>query len=125
MNIQTSSFSSAGRLPGAVSISRGKPRWFNGRSFDLLAPDWDWIKNYQRGVWSWEEYAERYDEMLSELDAENVVAALGNNSILLCYCDVKKFRCHRELVKIWIERECGLVVAEWSATAQMSFSFGE
>jgi hypothetical protein len=124
VSIFTSNFARAGRLPDAISISRGKPGWYDGRSFDLLAPSWSWIKNYQRGAWNWEQYSAAYNGLLAELDATNIVAALGNNSILLCYCDVKKFRCHRELVKIWIERECGLIVLELGTEAgQMSFDF--
>jgi hypothetical protein len=115
MKIFTSNFARAGREENAVSISRGKPRWFGGKTFDLLAPDWIWIRNFREGVWTWEQYTEAYNSLLSELDAENVVAALGNNSILLCYCDVNKFRCHRELVRLWLECQIeGLIVPEWN-----------
>ncbi len=124
MSIWTSSFAQAGRLPDAVSISRGKPGWFDGRSFDLLAPSWEWIKNIRSGVWSWEQYADAYNGLLSELDAANVCAALGNDSILLCYCKTR-VECHRELVSRWIESETGLTVPEWSEAGQMSFRFAE
>jgi hypothetical protein len=124
MSIWTSSFAVAGRLPDAVSISRGKPGWFDGRSFDLLAPEWLWIKNYQRGVWSWNQYADAYNGLLQELDAENVVAALGENAVMLCYCDVNKFPCHRQLVSRWFLCEMNLIVLELGTeTGQMSFDF--
>jgi hypothetical protein len=119
MNIQTSSFARAGRLPDAVSVSRGKPKGWSGRTFDALAPEWLWIKNYQRGVWSWEQYSEAYNGLLSELDAANVCAALGDGAVMLCYCKTR-FECHRELVSLWIRRETNLIVSEWSEAGQMS-----
>ncbi len=124
--ITTSNFARAGRLPDAVCISRGEPRWIDGRSFDILAPPWDWIKNYQRGVWDWSQYSDAYNEMLQELDAENVVAALGENAVMLCFCDVSKFPCHRQLVSLWLLREMNLIVPELGTEAgQMSFDFAE
>ena len=123
MNLFTSNFARAGNLPDAVSISRGKPRWFDGRTFDLLAPDWNWVKNYQRGVWDWSQYLVAYNSILSELDAENVVAALGENAVLLCFCKPTE-RCHRQLVASWLQREIpGLVVPELTTTGQTSFDF--
>lgn len=113
MSIWTSNFARAGRLPDAVSISRGKPGWFDGRSFDLLAPRWNWIKDIRSGVWSWEKYAEAYNGLLAELDATNVVAALGDGAVMLCFCKPDEL-CHRQLVSLWIEREMGLIVPEWN-----------
>jgi hypothetical protein len=125
MNLFTSNFAQAGRLPNAVSISRGKPGWFDGKTFDLLAPSWSWIKNYQRGVWNWNEYSVAYNGLLQELDAENVVAALGENAVMLCFCDVAKGeKCHRQLVSRYLLRECGLIVLELGTEGgQMSFDF--
>ncbi len=126
MNLFTSSFSIAGRLPDAVSISRGKPKWFDGRSFDLLAPEWIWIRNFREGVWTWEQYAAAYNGLLSELDAENVCASLGDGAVMLCFCDVPSQKCHRELVSVWIERETNLIVPELGTKGgQMSFRFAE
>ncbi len=119
MSIWTSNFAVAGRLPDAVSISRGKPGWFDGRNFDLLAPSWEWIKNIRSGAWSWEQYSEAYNGLLAELDAENVVAALGENAVMLCYCKPTE-DCHRQLVSRWIELETNLIVPEWSEAGQMS-----
>jgi uncharacterized protein YeaO (DUF488 family) len=121
MSIFTSSFARAGRLPDAVSISRGKPKGWSGRTFDLLAPEWSWIKNYQRGVWDWNEYSVAYNGLLQELDAENVVAALGENAVMLCFCKSNEPFCHRRLVSRWLLRECGLIVLELGTeTGQMS-----
>jgi hypothetical protein len=117
MRIYTSNFSRAGREPSAVSIARSSPKGWIGRRFDLLAPEWDWVKNLKDGFWSPDEYAEVYGWLLSELDAENICAALGDGAILLCWCKPSDF-CHRRLVAEWIEREMGLVVPEWN------FSYG-
>jgi hypothetical protein len=126
MSIWTSSFARAGRLPNAVSISRGKPKGWSGRTFDILAPSWDWIKNYQRGAWNWKQYSTAYNGLLSELDAENIVAALGENAVMLCFCDVAKGeKCHWQLVSLWLLREINLIVPEWSEAGQMSFRFAE
>jgi hypothetical protein len=124
MSIWTSSFAQAGRLPDAVSISRGKPGWYDGRSFDLLAPEWQWIKNLHSGAWNWNQYADAYNGLLQELDAANVVAALGENAVMMCYCKTR-FECHRELVSLWLMRETNLIVREWSEAGQMSFRFAE
>jgi hypothetical protein len=126
MKIWTSSFAQAGRLPDAVSISRGKPGWYDGKTFDLLAPSWIWIKNYQRGVWTWNQYSDAYNGLLAELDAANVVAALGENAVMLCFCDVAKGeKCHRRLVSGWLEREAGIVVPEFTprTVEQLSLPF--
>ncbi len=123
MILWTSNFAVAGKLPGAVSISRGKPKGWSGRTFDLLAPEWNQIKNYQRGVWIWEQYADAYNGLLAELDAENVVAALGENAVLCCFCKPTE-RCHRQLVSLWLLREMNLIVPELGREyGQMSFSF--
>jgi hypothetical protein len=113
MNLFTSSFARAGRLPDAVSISRGKPKGWSGRTFDILAPEWSWIKNYQRGVWNWNQYSAAYNDLLAELDAANVVAALGENAVMCCFCKPDEL-CHRQLVSRWIESETGLIVPEWN-----------
>jgi uncharacterized protein YeaO (DUF488 family) len=124
MSIWTSNFARAGRLPDAVSISRGKPKGWSGRTFDLLAPEWLWIKNYQRGVWNWNQYSAAYNDLLAELDAANVVAALGENAVMLCFCKPTE-KCHRHLVSLWLLREINLIVPEWSEAGQMSFRFAE
>ena len=113
MKLFTSSFARAGREEKAISISRGKPRGWTGKTFDTLAPNWDWVKNFRAGIWNWGKYTEVYEEMLSELDAENITLALGNGAIMLCFCSVTE--CHRRLVSAWIERETGLIVPEWNS----------
>ncbi len=119
MSLWTSNFATCGRLPDAVSISRGKPKGWSGRTFDLLAPEWLWIKNYQHGVWNWNQYADAYNGLLAELDAENVVAALGENAVMCCFCKPTE-RCHRQLVSRYLLRECGLIVPEWNVVEQLS-----
>ncbi len=119
MSIWTSNFAVAGRLPDAVSISRGKPKGWSGRTFAALSPEWLWIKNYQRGVWDWSQYSVAYNGLLQELDAANVVAALGENAVMLCFCKPTE-KCHRQLVSLWLLREINLIVPEWSEAGQMS-----
>lgn len=111
MKLWTSNFAKSGADANAVSIARSSPKGWMGREFDLLFPDWSWIRNFKNGRWSWEQYSEAYAWLLSEFDAENICASLGDGAIMLCFCSPKQF-CHRRLVAEWIERETGLLVLE-------------
>ncbi len=127
MNLFTSSFAIAGREKSAVAISVGKPRSWTGRSFDKLAPEWVWVRNHHRGIWTDADYAEAYNGLLEKLDAADVVKELGNNSIMLCFCSVPKVKCHRLLVSRWLSRETNLIIPEWKPRpiAQFSLPFSQ
>lgn len=106
----TSSFFVAGRTPNAVSIARGSPDWFTGRHYDALKPAWWMIQKLKEPG----EFTRAYTELVLErLNARQVIADLGEQSILCCWEPVGK-PCHRRIVAGWIERETGIVVPELS-----------
>jgi hypothetical protein len=114
MELFTSNFFIAGQLPGAVSISKSQPKWYRGRTFNLLAPEWVWVKNFKDGIWTSDQYREVYEAKLSKLDAQEVCDALGDGSVLLCWCSLQKYKCHRRMVSDFLLREINLVVPELS-----------
>jgi hypothetical protein len=100
-----------------VSISRGKPRYLKGgwlkhvapgvtgRNYDILAPSAKALKMDEAG------YDLAYSMLLSGLNAAEVYAELGENAVLLCFCNPGAF-CHRRLVAEWIEDSLGINVPE-------------
>lgn len=91
----------------AVSIARGEPKWYRGRSYKDLAPPWYMIK-----IKDEEEYTKQYNEkILGRLSPEKVVRDLGEDAILLCWERPGEF-CHRRLVAEWLEEELGIKVPE-------------
>lgn len=108
--IYTSYYAVAGKIPNSivkVGISRGIPKWYNGLSYDKLAPLWDTVKKYKDGG-SWDDYTEEYySTVLDKLSPSEVERDLkrlseGNSVVLLCYeksCD----NCHRHLVADWFK----------------------
>lgn len=99
-----------------VSISKGIPSWYIGKSYNRLAPLWETVKRYKDGG-SWENYIEEYYRtILNKLDPHDVFKELMNMSndhsvVLLCYeksCD----NCHRHLVADWFMK-AGIACEEW------------
>lgn len=91
----------------AVSVARGEPEWFKGRSYKALAPSWELIRRKDTNV-----YTVRYKaEVLSRLDPEKVYKDLGPDAILLCWERPGEF-CHRRLVAEWLEKTLGIEVLE-------------
>jgi len=104
----TSNFRIAGRLEQAVSISRGKPKWYKGKTYDRLAPRWELVRMKDE-----EGFMNAYmDEVLSKLDPLKVVGELGDGAIMLCWEPPGKF-CHRLVVAAWLKNELGLIVPEY------------
>ena len=105
--MQTSNFRISGKNPKAVAISRGIPPWYTGKRCIDLAPSWELLK-----VKDPEEYERRYkDEVLSKLHPLHVLAALEEDSILLCWEKPGEF-CHRRLVAEWLEKQFHIEVPE-------------
>ncbi|MEA2044925.1 MAG: hypothetical protein U9N48_00120 [Euryarchaeota archaeon] len=102
--METSNFSESGSDPRAVAISRSRPKSWNGRVYEKLAPSWALIRLAKL---SKAEYTRRYnEEVLSKLDA------LGKDAILLCW-EMPGTFCHRRLVAGWLEEEMlGISVPE-------------
>lgn len=109
--IYTSYYAVQKKLPEdvvCISISRGIPSWYHGKSYNKLAPLWDTVKRYKNGgLWTWyiEEY---YDTVLNKLDPQEVYKDLmeisgGKDVVLLCY-EKSGDNCHRHLVAGWFEK---------------------
>lgn len=110
--IQTSYFYKAGKKPNAVSIALKSPFWFKGKQYPALAPTEELLE-FWRETHDEEEYAKRYiKEVLSKLDPQRVYEDL-DGSILLCWENSDQF-CHRHIVAMWLEKNLGIEVPEWS-----------
>ena len=116
--IYTSYFAIAKRFPTEclVSISLKSPSYFK-RTCKALAPTWDILSDYKRGLIGEEEYERRYKrEVLSQYDPKRVAEIL-DGKILLCYESPGKF-CHRHIVAEWL-KEAGCQVKEISQLQEM------
>lgn len=111
----TSNFSTVKKLPqnlSPISIARGTPKWFNGKSYMALAPTWEMIKRM-----TWSQYNDAYNNILSKLDPKKVFDDLGENAVLLCWETIPgKVPCHRRLVAEWLETALGIEIPEWGLT---------
>ena len=106
----TSYFRYAGSFSAAVSIARGNPKAFRGKSYKAVAPTWDMIRTMNEA-----EYREAYAEILSGLSPrrvyDEIVALAGREAILLCWEKPGVF-CHRRLLAEWLEEGLGIEIAE-------------
>lgn len=116
MKIYTSYFGRLNKLERAgiepVAICRGKPKWFNGRCVDKLAPTWPMMQMQLPKFW------ESYAKMLEPMDARKLADAIwrgrkrGCEAVaLLCY-EKDAAECHRHVVADWMTK-AGIEVVEW------------
>ena len=116
--IQTSYFAKAARLPNAVAISQGIPKWYNGARYIPLAPSWEIIHLKDPGLYK----IRYYQEVLSKLDPKQVAADLDGR-ILLCHEKDSTF-CHRRIVAEWLEADLGIKVPEMEHAVKKSQIYG-
>lgn len=93
-----------------VAICRGKPKWFNGRAEDRLAPTWPMMRMALPEFW------EAYREMLTHVDPEEVARSIWDGRkaeavALMCY-EKDPMDCHRHVAGEWLT-EAGIEVIEW------------
>lgn len=96
-------------LPNLVSISctrnENATRYLQNRDYRQykpLAPDWNtMVGPYKNGSITKEEYTKRYEQQLSNLNADDVAKELGEDATLLCYEPSNEF-CHRHIVAEWL-----------------------
>lgn len=116
MKIYTSYFGRLNKLERAgiepVAICRGKPKWFNGRCVDKLAPTWPMMQMELTKFW------ESYAKMLEPMGARELADAIWNGRkrgceavALLCY-EKDAAECHRHVVADWMTK-AGIEVVEW------------
>ena len=103
--VYTSYYAKLNKFPSNVvpiSISKGIPSWYIGKSYNRLAPKWDTVKKYKDGG-TWEDYIHEYHEtVLDLLDQREVYDELmrlsnGLDVVLLCY-EKSTDNCHRHIV---------------------------
>ena len=102
-----------------ISISRGSPRGVSGyRTYRTLAPG-PWFNSV-----SVSEYLTRYEAILAGLDPAKTVSQIealagDKTPVLCCFETIAKIetgsRCHRHLVKLWLEHELAIEVLEIGA----------
>lgn len=95
-----------------VSIARWSPKWFNGLEYKLLAPSvnllnwWKTLsKEEQHNIDNINTYIKIYkEETLSVLENQitEIYSAL-DNKVLLCYENINKDFCHRNVVTKWFQ----------------------
>lgn len=95
-----------------ISIARYSPRWYNGPRYTNVAPYGYMLQE----SCSHEQYLQKYDEILSHLNADKVVNDIktisqGRDVALCCYEKPGDF-CHRHLLSEWL-RKNGYDVNEW------------
>lgn len=116
MKIRTSCFGMAKMLEKAgiepVAICRGKPKRFNGRCVDELAPTWPMMKMPLN------DFLDSYGKMIERLDATEVAQTIWDGRdrgceavALMCY-ERDAGECHRHVVADWMTK-AGIEVAEW------------
>lgn len=94
-----------------VSVSRGKPKWFSGRSLDCLAPTWNMLKMNDQ------DYDREYEKILSRNNAKRIVDFLGNHNVALCCWEKNDKDCHRSKIAKWL-RDNGYDVQEYKTIEQ-------
>ena len=84
--------------------------------YKALAPNFRLLDNFKRKKITEEKFINEYNDMLSELNAKNVLDHInqltaGLEPILMCNCAKTKF-CHRHLVADWLESNTGIIIKE-------------
>lgn len=98
-----------------VAISRGIPKWYDGLTYNKLAPLWETVDTYKNNVdhdpaywqnWYDEQYIATVLDKLDPLTVQRELQELvgeDNIPVLLCYEKSSDF-CHRQLVVNWFAR---------------------
>ena len=89
-----------------VAISRGKPKWFKGRSCDAIAPTWAMLKMSDEDYWT------HYWKMLEAVDPHDFARWLGDSDVALLCWEKDINDCHRKAVGEWL-RANGIPCEEW------------
>jgi uncharacterized protein (DUF488 family) len=110
--VETSSFRRAKDDPRYLAISAGVPKGYRGRRCKKLAPPYWLVRKSKSGEMTDEEFERRFKEhVLDKLDANEILAEIGDDAILLCWEKPGEF-CHRRLVGAWLSEELGIEVKE-------------
>ena len=120
LKIYTSNFENMNRVIAedkvVVAICRKCPVDYDGYWMPELAPTQEILSEYHE-TWNTETYYEKYQQILSDLDARDVYNKLqkygaGKDVVMLCYEPAGAF-CHRHLAGKWLSEQLGTAVEEW------------
>ena len=110
--VETSSFRKSKGDPRCVAISVSVPKGYSNRRCKKLAPPYFMVKKSKSGEMTDEEFERLFKEhVLDKLDANEILAEIGDDAILLCWEKPRQF-CHRTLVAEWLSEELGIEVKE-------------
>jgi hypothetical protein len=89
-------------LDRAVPLSNGVPDGWNGKGrYWSLVPEWEAVQALKSNG-DFERFANAYKHFkLKELDPAEVVEAVGEDAILVCW-EKDANRCHRSVVAEWL-----------------------
>lgn len=103
--MQTTYFAKAKSLPTSddlVSIARGTPEGFKGRTMIQLMPTVNLLWRLKNNLCTEDEFTKEFTQQLSSLDVHAIAKELGPNAIMICFEGKGKF-CHRHLVAKWLQ----------------------
>lgn len=97
-----------------ISIARVTPKWFRGICLPELAPTFDLLDRYKRGLVSEVDYKEEYEFMLKRVNIDGVLKNFNKDDkiIFLCYEKSSSF-CHRHILAEYLNTNYGLDVKEY------------
>jgi uncharacterized protein (DUF488 family) len=79
-----------------------------------LSPKKEWFYRWKKGEFDNNKYVELYNQtVLSELNPNDVISKIKDNSVLLCYESSEKF-CHRHIVAEWLKKELNIEIKEFT-----------
>lgn len=101
-----------GNWEKCFSIAAYVPKYYpyGGRFYKHLAPDAENLHMLLRGQLDEDEYYERYQQKLNDMNPADVVADLPDGAILLCH-EAPGDPCHRHRVAEWLNKS-GLCTVE-------------
>lgn len=94
--IYTSNYFTVKNDPKGLGISRGTPNWWNGEvEIDLAPATWEMVK-----MDDYDQFTPLFKAQLAKLDVHKF-AKRCEGRILLCWENIAKEHCHRELIRDW------------------------
>ena len=114
--ITTSYFAREKSISNPVCISQVKPGWSKSKEYKKLAPPWNLVDRYKKGLVTTQQYTQEYTFLvlsrLNPLEVLNEIKTVfGEDATLLCYEKAGDF-CHRRIVAAWLEKGTGVVIHE-------------
>lgn len=102
------------RISGSTAKRVSEYKQFrNIRGIDKFKPSWDKLVGpYRSGKLSQDDYTDRYNEQLYNLNVHEFIDLVGLDAILLCY-ELPNTFCHRHILSNWITTESNICCTEY------------